>query len=128
LTALYGFRDAFQGHPTGGARVFSLNEQQVRDRLKALGRRIGIHLTPHLFRHAFAGHLHLNGASERVIQEWLGHRRVDTTMIYLDGCEAVMKEKRQLVTRCLAAARGQDADPRSLKRVIVGDRAGLILR
>jgi site-specific recombinase XerD len=110
--------------PRNTGPVFSLNEQQVRDRLKTLGRRVGVHLTPHLFRHAFAGHLHLNGANERVIQEWLGHRRVDTTMIYLDGCERAIEEKHQLITRALARARGKDEDPRALRYTT----GGLVLR
>jgi integrase/recombinase XerD len=124
LAALYALHNGSQGHPRGEARVFNLNEQQVRDRLKTVGRRIGVHLTPHLFRHAFAGHLHLNGANERVIQEWLGHRRVDTTALYLDGCQRAIEEKRQLITRSLAKARGRDEDPRALRYTI----GGLVLR
>jgi len=102
-----------------------LTTQNVRDRLKVLGKRIGIHLHPHAFRHAFSSHLHLNGANERVIQELLGHRRVDTTAIYLQGCERALQEKRELITRCLANARGRGEDMRGLRRVIGG---GLALR
>ena len=110
-------------------KVFGgLNEQNVRDRLKVLGKRIGIHLHPHAFRHAFSSHLHLNGANERVIQELLGHRRVDTTAIYLQGCERALQEKRELITRCLANARGRGEDMRGLRRVIAGQRTGLVLR
>jgi site-specific recombinase XerD len=125
VRALYALRDGAGGHPRGVERVFSLTDQQIRDRLKTLGRRIGLHLTPHLLRHAFASHMHLNGASERVIQDMLGHKRINTTQIYLDGCERVMEEKRQLVTRCLANARGRGEDQRGLRRVISG---GLVLR
>jgi site-specific recombinase XerD len=129
LTALLALPSASDGHSDANTRVFpSLTTQNVRDRLRAVGRRVGIRLTPHLLRHAFASHMHLNGASERVLQELLGHVKVSTTMIYLDGCERRVEEGRQLITQCLAAARGLDADPRSLKRVIAGDRAGLILR
>jgi len=107
-------------------KVFpGLTTQNVRDRLKVLGRRIGVHLHPHAFRHAFSSHLHLNGANERVIQELLGHRRVDTTAIYLQGCERALQEKRELITRCLANARGRGEDMRGLRRVIGG---GLALR
>jgi site-specific recombinase XerD len=111
-----------------GGAVFSMSDQNIRDRLTILGKRIGLHLYPHLFRHAFATHLHSNGANERVVQDLLGHRRVDTTMLYLDTSDRTLQESKDLITRCLAAARGQDADPRSLKRVIAGHRATLVLR
>jgi integrase len=103
----------------------SLTTQAVRDRLKVLGRRIGVHLHPHAFRHAFSAHLHLNGANERVIQELLGHRRVNTTALYLQGCERDLQEKRELITRSLANARGRGEDMRGLRRIIGG---GLALR
>ena len=106
-------------------RVFpGLTTQAVRDRLKVLGQRIGLHLTPHLFRHAFASHLHNNGASERVIMDMLGHRRVDTTQIYLDVSDRTIQEKCDLITRAMANIRGRGDDPRALRRTI----GGLVLR
>ncbi len=64
-----------------------------------LGRRLGVTgiygimrnrvgIRPHLLRHACATHLLKNGCGIRVIQELLGHERLDTTQLYT----AVTKE------------------------------------
>ncbi|GBD98211.1 tyrosine recombinase XerD [bacterium BMS3Abin07] len=43
---------------------------------------ISKHVTVHTLRHSFATHLLMKGVNIREIQELLGHKNVETTMIY----------------------------------------------
>ena len=38
--------------------------------------------TVHSLRHSFATHLRMRGVNTRQVQEYLGHKNVETTMIY----------------------------------------------
>ncbi len=49
----------------------------------ATGKLVNLKLHPHLFRHAFATGLSRNGAPDRMVQQWLGHKNIATTMLYL---------------------------------------------
>lgn len=52
----------------------------VKDALKKAG--IAKHATVHTLRHSFATHLLQNGINIREVQSLLGHKNVETTMIY----------------------------------------------
>lgn len=47
-----------------------------------VGAGIAKHVTVHTLRHSFATHLLMKGVNIREIQEMLGHKSVETTMIY----------------------------------------------
>jgi integron integrase len=69
---------------TGVERRHHLSASSVQKAVREAARRAGIakHVTPHVFRHSFATHLLARGSDIRTVQSLLGHRSVNTTMVY----------------------------------------------
>lgn len=54
----------------------------LENTLRTIGKKCGIHVHPHRFRHTCATVLLANGMPIQEVSEILGHARIDTTMIY----------------------------------------------
>ncbi len=61
-----------------------ISERTIQNTVKDAARKAKIakHVTVHTLRHSFATHLLMNGVNIREVQELLGHKNVETTMIY----------------------------------------------
>ncbi|MFH1080170.1 MAG: integron integrase [Pseudomonadota bacterium] len=69
---------------SGKVRRHHLSEKSIQNTVASAARKAGItkQVTVHTLRHSFATHLLMNGVNIREIQELLGHKNVETTMIY----------------------------------------------
>lgn len=73
-------------HPqTGEAVRFRMHEANVQREVRRAKNKAGIvgRITPHNFRHAYATHCLDSGANIHDMKEVLGHKNIETTMIYL---------------------------------------------
>lgn len=59
-----------------------MTRQAINYLLNGVGGRLGFHIHPHMLRHSCGYYLTNSGASLRIIQDYLGHRWIGTTVRY----------------------------------------------
>jgi integron integrase len=69
---------------SGKTRRHHIGDSTIQEMIKKSIKKAGIpkHASVHTLRHSFATHLLMNGVNIREVQELLGHKNVETTMIY----------------------------------------------
>lgn len=103
-SSFQGDDDLVFAHPIVGSY---LDRSKVLKRFKAALGRAGVRQVRfHDLRHTFGTRMAAAGVAMRTLQEWMGHRDIQTTMIYADYAPGAGEA--DLVERAFAAPRGHD--------------------
>lgn len=100
LNAVIKYLDWRESLPPGlferdDARLFPMTDRAVQFMIKRRARDAGMDnkdITPHILRHSFATDLLRKGANIRIVQEFLGHRSISSTLVYTHTTNKDLKD------------------------------------
>lgn len=84
----------------------------MRNAVKASG--IGKNASPHTLRHSYATHLLEAGVNLRLIQRWLGHSSISTTMIYLHVMQESERTGSAVLERLVSDLEGEEVEAKGI--------------
>lgn len=85
-------------HPRSGATVrWRCHEVNIQRAVRSAARPLGLDITPHHLRHAYATHCLNGGQNPRAIQQAMGHSSLETTMGYLHAEAMSVRSPLELV-------------------------------
>jgi len=80
-------------------RLFPISRVRAYEIIRRAGEKAGIdrdRCHPHVFRHGFAVNAVLSGVPPLVLRRWMGHARIDTTLVYT---EVLAQDTREYIER-----------------------------
>jgi len=92
-------------------RAGSLQDQQVRYRLRQWGRQAQVQVSPHRLRHTWATRLINQGLSLEALRRLLGHRHLSMTQQYARLYDTTVQHQFQAAMARLEAGPGEEASP-----------------
>ncbi len=101
------------------------SDSQCDKQLRRICRRAGLPIRSwHTMRHSFGTHAAMFGVNPWRLQAWLGHKRIDETMLYVHVAEAHMRELPEVVR----AAGAAESDPDRRVIAMLGARGKILPR